>query len=320
MADLSDFQTLYQNELLPVLEEFESERKKVARNLSIAAAVVVPLVLFVIYLLRSGGDAMFIPLVVGGLILAGLYKWMTRAYVLAFKNQLVGRLVSHIDPGLSYEPTSTISEGTFRASKLFNHRIDRYRGEDYVSGTLDKTALRFSECHAEYKTTTRDSKGHTKTQWHTIFKGLFFVADFNKHFQGETYVLPDTAQKLFGKLGQKLQSMNMTRPDLVKLEDPEFEKAFAVHATDQIEARYILSPALMRRIVEFRTRTRSTVYLSFVGSNVYVAVASGRDRFEPRIFRTLLDFALVEGILNDLQLVTGIVEDLNLNTRIWTKE
>jgi hypothetical protein len=239
---------------------------------------------------------------------------------LAFKNQIVGRLVSHIDENLSYDPTDYIGEHDFRRSNIFQKGIDRYRGEDMVRGTLGKTAMRFCECHAEYKTTTRDSKGHTQTQWHTIFKGLFFIADFNKNFKGQTYVLPDSAEKLFGKLGQKLQSMNMTRPDLVKLENGDFEKAFAVHSTDQIEARYILSPALMERILAFRAKTRSTVYLSFVGSNVYVAISSSRDRFEPRIFRTLLDFRLVEGILNDLQLFTGIVEDLNLNTRIWTKE
>ena len=72
------------------------------------------------------------------------------------------------------------------------------------------------------------------------------MADFNKNFNGHTVVLPDTAEKILGKFGQSLQSMS-SRGELVKLEDPEFEKEFCVYGDDQVEARYILSPALMKR-------------------------------------------------------------------------
>ncbi|MFT5169968.1 MAG: hypothetical protein ACI8Q2_000583, partial [Candidatus Omnitrophota bacterium] len=42
--------------------------------------------------------------------------------------------------------------------------------------------------------------------------------------------------------------------------------------------------------------------------------------FEPRIFKTLLDFKPIEEYFEDLSFAIGIVEDLNLNTRIWSKE
>jgi hypothetical protein len=61
------------------------------------------------------------------------------------------------------------------------------------------------------------------------------------------------------------------------------------------------------------------VYLAFVRSNVYVAVRSGRDRFEPRIFRSLLEEGFAEALFEEVRMALGIVEDLNLNTRIWTK-
>ena len=49
-------------------------------------------------------------------------------------------------------------------------------------------------------------------------------------------------------IGQKLQSFTtaFSKRQLIKLEDPEFEKLFAVYGDDQIEARYILTPALMQ--------------------------------------------------------------------------
>jgi len=53
---------------------------------------------------------------------------------------------------------------------------------------------------------------------------------------------------------------------------------------------------------------------------VYVAITTGKDMFEPRIFRSLLDFGMCQEYFSDLQMILDIVEDLNLNTRIWTKE
>ena len=74
-------------------------------------------------------------------------------------------------------------------------------------------------------------------------KNSYGYQDFNKHFNVKTYVLTDTAEKMFGFLGKKLQSMNSSRDDLVYLENPDFEKQFVVYSSDQIEARYILSPS-----------------------------------------------------------------------------
>jgi len=74
------------------------------------------------------------------------------------------------------------------------------------------------------------------------------------------------------------------------------------------------------KIVDFKKKTNRPIYLSFVGSKVFVAVSYTRNLFEPKLFRTLLDFGLLQEYFEDLRLAAGIVEDLNLNTRIWSKE
>ena len=185
-------------------------------------------------------------------------------------------------------------------------------------GTLDATAVRFSELHTEYRTRTRDSKGNTRTRWHSIFKGVFFVADFNKHFAHNTIVLPDKAEQLLGRFGKLLQKSTVRRERLVTLEDPDFERHFVVYADDETEARYILTPALMRRLVTFRERAQS-VYVSFTGSHIHVAVWNRRDLFEPRIFSTVVTESLIREYYDDLRFFTDLVDELNLNTRIWTK-
>ncbi len=107
---------------------------------------------------------------------------------------------------------------------------------------------------------------------------------------------------------------------LIKLEDPEFERLFVVYGDDQIQARYILSTSLMERIMQFKAKSQRPIYLSFVGSKVFVAVSYTKNLFEPKIFSTLLDFGPIRQYYEDLQLAVGIVEDLNLNTRIWSRQ
>ena len=181
---------------------------------------------------------------------------------------------------------------------------------------MGKTSLEFSEVHAQHVST--DSEG--RRQASTVFKGLFLVADFNKSFQGKTFVLPDTAEKLFGSIGSMLQSWNAARGELVKMEDVAFEKEFVVYGDDQIEARYILSTSLMERILAYKKKSNRPVRLSFIGNNVHVAISYKKSLFEPRIFRSLLNFRPIQEYFEDLSLAIDLVEDLNLNTRIWTKD
>jgi len=240
---------------------------------------------------------------------------MTKGYVARFKSLVIRKIVRFIDENLNYNADECIDKTTFMLSKIFTTKPNRYKGDDLVWGKTGATKIKFSEIKAEHES----GSGKNRRRY-TIFKGLFFIGDFNKHFTCETVVLPDTAEKLFGHFGQKLQSMNIFRGQLIKLEDPEFENHFVVYGDDQIQARYILSTSLMERIVEFRKKTGRKIYLSFVGSKVFVAVSYTKSLFEPRLFRTLLDFEPVREYFEDLQLTIGIVDDLNLNTRIWSKQ
>jgi len=179
--------------------------------------------------------------------------------------------------------------------------------------------IEFSEVTAKHLNTTQSSRG-SKQEYIIIFSGVFVIADFNKHFLTHTLVLPDTAEKLFGKFGQTLQSIGAGKKKLVRLENPEFEKEFCVYADDQVEARYILTPALMERILTYKRKWKSKISLSFCDSKVYLAINMNKNLFETRIFRPVADYSFMEENLRFLILLTEIVEDLNLNTRIWTKE
>lgn len=317
-----EFVRFFQSDLAPYMADCESDRKKAVRNVILLVSIVVVIAtIAVMFALNAGAQGLVIVIAIGAAAIMGIgYTLSIRDYRRAFKHILVARVVRFFGPDFEYDPDRCIPESQFAASRIFDHGIDRYRGEDFITGTAGKTRFECSEIYAEYKTTTTDSKGRRQTQWHTIFKGLFFIADFNKDFHGITLVLPDTAESAFGWIGKKLQAMNFTRPgELVTLEDPEFEKLFVVYGTDQIEARYILSPSLMSRLVDFRRQMGQPVHISFLGGYVHIAVNPGKDLLEPSIFSGV-NFDTCRQLLQDLSLVLGIVSELNLNTRIWSKQ
>jgi len=316
---LEDFTNFYNTALLADLKVLEQERRKIVTKL-IYVMVAILCILGVCLLismtnLQVETPFVFIVTIISILAYAAIYYFMTRGYVARFKSLVIQRIVHFIDENLNYDADECIDKSTFMLSKIFTTKPNRYKGDDLVWGKTGATEIKFSEIKAAYET----GSGKNRRRY-TIFKGLFFIGDFNKHFTCETVVLPDTAEKLFGHFGQKLQSMNIFRGQLIKLEDPEFESHFVVYGDDQIQARYILSMSLMERIVEFRKKTGRKIYLSFVGSKVFVAVSYTKSLFEPRLFRTLLDFEPVREYFEDLQLTIGIVDDLNLNTRIWSKQ
>lgn len=320
MKTADEFKNYFSGELTPTLESLEIERKKGVKAslmiwVSVIAAIAIGIATAVLKWHFSGYIVAGVVFFAGSIIFGMKLARIKQEVKVHYKENVIKKIVDFIDPNLNYHATSHISQQEFDQSKIFLKDIDRYKGDDLVEGTIGKTAVRFSEVHSEYYTTDKDGK----RKYHTTFKGIFFVADFNKDFIGETIVLPDTAEKLFGKLGSWFQKMNISRPKLIKLEDPVFEKAFAVYGTDQVEARYILTPALMSRIMEFKKKS-GKIYLSFLHSSVYIAISVRKDLFEPPFYKSMLDFDIVEEYFNYLILSVQIVEDLNLNTRIWSKE
>ena len=237
-----------------------------------------------------------------------------------FKILILPKIVSAIDSGLNYDYERSVSWAAFERSGLFTHPVDRFSGEDCVSGTYHGVGLTMSELHAECKTETRDKNGNQIIMWQDIFRGVFLIADFHKDFKTRTFVLPDTAENLFGQLiGNFFQKWNMVQEgNLVRMENTEFEKYFAVYAQDDVEARYLLSPRLMEQMVELRQRYNTQISFSFTDSLLYVAIPSARDFFE--IPTGELDYEALKRSLYEFLYFLQIIDELNLDVRIWSKE
>lgn len=312
MLTPESFRAFYDVSLLPVLHTLEAERKRLLGKITLYIVVAVPLALLA--LLIHPFLAILPPLVAFIAYQIQFGSKLTEKKN-RFKREVIGKMITSLGENLTYDHNRCIDKSTYNKSKLYLDNISRYNGDDLVSGMVGKTAIRFCELHTQQ---VRQSGKSTTVV--TIFHGLFFIADFNKKFTGETFVLPDMAESAFGSWGTMFQKLNFARPKLVKLEDIEFEKAFAVYGTDQVEARYILSTALMQRILEFKKRTGRQISMSFIDSHVYIGIPVNKNLFEVSLFSSLLDFKMLSEYYHYLALCVGIVETLDLNTRIWTKE
>ena len=315
-SELTDF---YYKSLYPVLEDLEKERKQLRYRIVVVGilyTLIFALIFIPLYSSIQDEDI----LIFGGfgyIALGGfIYKFLVKDYTHEFKEKIISPLIDALDEDLSYHKDLHVSELLFNRSKLFSSP-DRVNGNDLVKGKILGTNIRFSDFHAEKR--HRNSKG--QDNWSTIFKGLFVVAEFNKNFIGETIVLPDTAQSTFGDLlGHWLQAKNLARDELVKMDDVEFEKKFVVYSNDQIEARYILSHSIMKKLVTFHKKFGHPLYISFVRNHIHIAIYYDKDMFEPSVFSSLLEYKTAMEYVDTLHLLTGIIEELKLNERIWSKK
>lgn len=321
MKSTQAFEKFYRKELKNSIGELELLRKKRSKKLQLI------LVTFILALLLVLGtvyadfiNSDFKIFIILGAIITFLaittvfiHKINELHYTQRFKADIIRPIIHFISEDLVYKPNNKISEKDFKKSRIFLQKYSIYEGDDFVVGKIDKTKFHFSELDVKRE---NNDKNRTKS---TVFKGLFFIADFNKDFKGSTVLISNN--RLGGFIFFKKLYGVSRREKFVKLEDPTFSKLFSCYSDDDIKARYILSPALMQRIIEFKRKyPGNKVNISFVDSRVNVAINFTKNLFEPSYFNTLSDFNMIKAYYEDIKFVVDIVDDLNLNTRIWSKK
>ena len=310
-----DFEKFSNKELSDLLPPLEQERRKVsARGIFGYVFLFLGALFFMVFNSNHSGGAgfIFITCLVAGIILLLTYSNKKKKYVAGFKEIIIRRIIRFIDPTFQYSPGCCVSEDDYTGSGLYLERSDRYTGDDLIEGKRDKTLFCFSDLHTERKVSSGKS-----SHWETIFKGLFFIGDFNKNFQNRTYVYSEQHPQI--NFFTKLFSSFTSGLEKVKLESTEFEKRFIVYSGDQVEARYILTPSLMERMVKLEETMGRGISFSFVKTKIYVAVPLRENLFEPSVF-SQNSYGNFEGYYNTVQIVFDIIDELKLNERLWNKE
>jgi hypothetical protein len=308
--------------LQEVLNTLEIDRKKIASTYTVCYTVFGIAALLIVGGLLVGVVTVaiilsLIPIIIGAVMLFQIDA-DAKKYKVAYKTNVIAVALKKINESLSFVPQSGLPEYEFISSELFTIEPDRYKTQDMVSGTVGKTSFWFAEVHAEYKTET-NSKSGSRTEWHTIFKGIVFVADFNKNFTVSTVIRPKSFGNTVGAWFSK-NIFSFGNNEIVQLENTAFDNQFVTYSRNQIEARYILTPAMMERILNLNNKSDETISLSFISSKMYIAFPLSTNYFEAPIHSSLLVPDLLTEDLSIVQFMHDIVHELDLNTRIWGKE
>ncbi|KQM78283.1 galanin [Pedobacter sp. Leaf216] len=307
--------------LQQVLATMEVERKRIAATqtkgyIFIAAGILLLILGFYLGFPIPAVIAGLIPIIYGGVLLFKISDALS-AYQNAYKRDVIGAGLKFLDESLSLNPEQGIQASEFMYTQLFNTEPDRYKTEDLVTGCAGKTRFYFAEVHAEYKTVTQTKNG-TRTEWHDIFKGIIFAADFNKKLNGVTIVKPKDFGAAFGAWFSK-NLFSFGSNDVIQLENIDFEKTFVTHGSDQVESRYILTPAMMERILKLNQQSKYNISLSFIESRMYIGFPLNRNYFEAPVFKSLLKPETINEDIATITFMYDIVKELDLNTRIWGK-
>lgn len=319
MASAAEIDALYESTLRPRLAALEALRLEVKGYATKALLLIgIPAVAlwandFIALALPDGLD--WLPMAVGFVALfaavgiAG-FKYALPGfaayanYRVRFKQEVAAEVFRMVCPTAQYSPLEGLRQEVFDEPGLFSTH-GNFNSDDRVRGVIGQTPFEAAEVSRKYSTGGKNSRTVV------VFHGLFFHLDFNKRLTGTTVVSPRGASsETIGDRGGLTE---------IALEDPRFTEAFRVHASDEVEARYILTPGMMERIVGLRERTGRTVYLAFKNNRAYLGVHYGRDLFEPGI-RESTSVEAIHEMAEHFAVAEGIVGELDLNTRIWTKD
>lgn len=310
MKTEKELRTFFDNELRKYLLPLEEYRIKKITQLKHFLLSGLALYIIAIFCIINIWVLTAISLIIIGLIVWGFafqtYYTMKSTLRKEFKYKILPILLTYLFDNFEYIPNQKIAKSVFIKSKLFTEDITRVLGEDFMRFRLGETGIMFCEADV-YKF------GRNET---AFFHGIFIGATFNKYFSKETIVLP----KQLNSFWQFIKRRIFDGFELIKLEDGIFNNEFNVYGTDQIESRYILSPSLMERLIEYKTKTKKGISFSFTDNRMYCLIPNYTNLFEPVLFETFLNFEFILKNYKPLKLYTDIVDNLNLNLRIWSKQ
>ncbi len=150
------------------------------------------------------------------------------------------------------------------------------------------------------ETRQRDSKG--RETWSTVFRGSVIRLAFPDEFLGVTVVKRDAGIfNMFQKGGRDMQKIGLV--------DSRFEKIFEVFGTDQVEARYLVHPVFMEKLLELEKNFQGgKIRCGFIRGDLLICV-EGRDRFEiGGMFSTLVSQDRVSKMADDVTTVMSLLD------------
>ncbi|WP_298787051.1 DUF3137 domain-containing protein [uncultured Campylobacter sp.] len=240
------------------------------------------------------------------------YEWIferkTERFLMRYKELYLKPYIESL--GFSYKMGALFQEKEVRQSEIFDG-FDRFRADDLVCANVDGVDFMFCDIRLE-KDIGTGIPFIFKNNYATFFEGPFFVANFNKKICSDIFVLSNTTLPP-SELRHKLLGGRE-----IPIDNADFNQNFTIYANDAMTVMYVLTPALMDKILSLKQLVKSNISLSFKQNKIYIAIARGADSFEPSLDQPILNARIAKDIKADLDAMLQIVKILKLNEKIWT--
>ena len=287
-----------------VNKEAEEQRRKVLIVVVIVAILAIPPFIHFVEYRRAIG---LVAALLVGLVVGDARREVTRTY----KSLVVSRIVKSLGMGLTYTPESSLTAKAFEAMDLFKDTPSAFRSEAEIGGKKENVSYSIHDVRA-----TKQEGKHTKV----IFNGLMIRLDFNKNFLGHTIVIPDGERRVTGLLSQDLLDFSFQKKKaLVTLENPDFERIFAVYSTNDQEARYLLTPKLMELALQANAMQEDQIRLAFVQNSLYVSIPLPGNRLEAGLNDKVTPESALGDLLDVIHFADRLVDTFQLETRLWSR-
>lgn len=230
-------------------------------------------------------------------------------YKTIYKRNIVLETFKDFFTDIQYHSNTGLHENIISETNMMKTG-DRYSSNDYIVAKYKN--INFSSSDVEIEEKHKDSDGNT--HYTTIFKGQWFIFDFNKKFKANVQICE---KNFYGATRGGLFSTKTYHR--IKMEDIEFNKIFKVYAENEFDAFYILTPNTMERIKELNRKITGNLLFCFIDNKMHVGIHNDKDLFEPNIYKKIDLKKEKEKILNEIKIITEFVDILDLDNDLFKR-
>lgn len=294
------------------LEELEFLRKKVVKKEITGLVIGILIILLVLIIFGASALQGIFALIVLIWIFIFLFTRKDKNnFQRAYKRTIVLESLRSIFSDVYYEPNNGIREEVLRSTSMINMG-DRYYSNDYISAKYKNIPFVASDVHIEEE--YEDSDGDTHTV--TLFKGQWFIFDFNKSFKADLQI----CEKGF-RNNKRGSLFSEDRLKKVELEDINFNKQFNVYAVNELDAFYILTPNTMEKIKEVENKVSGSLLFCFIDNKLHVGLYNSKDLFEYKnMYKSINLEQEKNNVLQDMKNITEFVDVLDLDNDLFRRE
>ena len=294
------FSDHYAANIYPFLEAAENKRKSSLLKATLACVGAFLLSMLGAFLFHKYFNYELLKsLALGVIISIGGMFWISQRILRRIKSETKGHLVGGICDfiGWHFSERVTINPDLERWTEngLLPKKYHRVKLEDQMRGDAHGTSFLAMEAHLEKEVRNGNSKS-----WVTVFQGTLMFIEFKKKFLGKTVVRRNNI------LHNKKKFADMKKVGLV---DPTFEKIFQAYGTDQVEARYLLTPDFMQKLVDLEKSVEGKrIRFAFIDRSLMIAVET-KNRFEAgSMLKPLTSTSRAQTVLNEIGAVYDLID------------